>query len=313
MVKILNLPYLALKNLISNLGPREKIDFSLCSEKCERAVKICTPKNSVEVTINFGVEKSYVSLATLITDKDVRLNTNKMCGNLGIPVKNRCKTSLVLPCADYICDVLNSQVYGIVFSDSSMAKLVNFKKWLKKRQETLEYCEITESIPTNQLVYILDNFDAEFLSVDNEYFGNYEKAIKSKVLYMKQYSLVDLTHLAKSKLTKVELRSTLLSRNEINGILRAWIEGSIPSLSLLVITGITNHNIMSIVDGIELTELGVDVRNRYKGTFNEPKVIAGGWNVRRSDGEMATIKVSTNRNGRDRVMIRLVSHSLFLD
>ncbi|EGT42171.1 hypothetical protein CAEBREN_13015 [Caenorhabditis brenneri] len=292
MVKVLNIPLLALKNLISILGPKEKIDFSFCSKKCRRAVKICTRKDSVQVTVNYKSAKSYVSVLPSDSKKDVKLDTEKISemlgllneGDLWIP-------SLVLPCADYICDVLNSQVYGIVFSNSSMAKLVNLQKWLESRQETLEYCEITESVPTNQLFYILDNFEAEFLSVDNTYFLDYEKAIKSKVLYMKNYSRVNLSHIEKSNLTKVELRSTLLARNEINEILRAWVRGSIPHLSLLVITGITNHNIMSLVDGIELTELGVNVRNRYKGIFNEPKVIAGGWTVRRSDGEMATIKI----------------------
>ncbi|EGT57688.1 hypothetical protein CAEBREN_24722 [Caenorhabditis brenneri] len=312
MVKVQKLPYLALKCLISSLGPVEKIDFSLCSKKCRRAVKICTPKDSVKVTLNF-TRHSHLTLNAVDCDEVSILDSDKLFKQLH-HINRGNFNEIIIPWADYTCDVLNCKVNGMVFDICSQKTLSQINRWLKVRKESLQYCEIQEDFPRSHYVYILRNFDIELLNFNkNKSLKDYEwfVTIKKKLcLNMRDDQRVHLETILDCSCPQIEVHYGKWRRYDVYLFVSAWLRGILPDLSLFVITELDYFSLEDILRGIDATKLDDNVENRYIGIFNDNKVISGGWDIRRNDGEIATIKMSSN-NGQ--AMFRLVSHSLFLN
>ncbi|CAL2030312.1 unnamed protein product [Caenorhabditis brenneri] len=226
MVKVQKLPYLALKCLISHLGPVENCDevYILDSDKISKQLH----------HINRG-------------------NFNE----------------IIIPWADYTCDVLNCKVYGMVFDICSQKTLSQINRWLKVRKESLQYCEIQEDFPRSHYVYILRNFDIELLNFNkNKSLKDYEwfVTIKKKLcLNMRDDQRVHLETILNCPCPQIEVHYGKWRRYDVYLFVSAWLKGYLPDLLLFVITGLDYFSLENIVRGFDATKLDDNVENRYKG------------------------------------------------
>ncbi|EFO97167.1 hypothetical protein CRE_03476 [Caenorhabditis remanei] len=307
---ILKLPFVALWNVIRSMGMKETIDLSFTSKKLVAIIKsipIADPEITLEIRPDeqpsFLPEETFQPLT--MTEK-FQKRKKSMDGKL-----DRKKMSIEY--VEYICALFRNEISTLLINvNTSSLVLTSLLEWMNDRQPVLTSCLIYGDCISKETINTF--FEKREFSIRQLCFklkpSPETKPFNFKIFELEEFvvQIMDITNSTPNWIT-VE---TVLTSNcivmcigvspftgtDLNRIIKGWINGNNPRMEYFRVV-VKRFNLQTLLNGIEFEKRETTVKRMYIAENKSYKIqrpikkrtISGGYDIRRSDGTVATFQV----------------------
>ncbi|KAF1756310.1 hypothetical protein GCK72_012763 [Caenorhabditis remanei] len=307
---ILKLPFVALWNVIRSMGIKETVDLSFTSKRLVTIIK-SIPLADPEIILAARPDEqpSFFPEEALTTTEDVQKMIDYMGGKQGSEMGS--KHSSVF--ANYICALYRKDIFALQINvNTSSPVLTSLLEWMNDRQADLNSCLIYGDCNCNEITdqfFKKREFSIRQLCL-NLKLSPEIKPFNFGILEMEEFVVrtMDVTDpipnwiTVDSVLTSnciiMYIGASPLTGTDLNRIIKGWINGNNPRMEFFYVV-VKQFNLRSLLDGIEFEKRETTVKRIYipedkHFEFQRPitkRTIVGGYDIRRSDGTVATFKV----------------------
>ncbi|KAF1769013.1 hypothetical protein GCK72_000826 [Caenorhabditis remanei] len=317
-LRILKLPYVALRNIIMNLDQLEVLDFSFISKKCRSIIK-STKFANFTVKLNmqtaqcpFAFIRERKTICEFSTEILKTRNRYMNGGRIALSQYSNDGEGICIECAkiwgDYICDIFRIDIDTLDLEpNQSVEKMISIAEWLNKRQSSLRCCYFygteTNSDSLDRFFETADFSIQKLVLLLNQTYKisplspkilNVNCLWASSKNWRHLIDWITVEHILASNCVTLWIEASSFHENDLNRFIKGWLNGNNPTMEFFhVIVKRLDPDLL--FDGIRYEEKDNSlIRNYDCKAVGVQYEFKGGFDIRRSDGRVATLQQKTH-------------------
>ncbi|EFO97180.1 hypothetical protein CRE_03466 [Caenorhabditis remanei] len=318
---ILKLPFVALWNVIKSMERKELIDLSFTSKRLVTIIKsIPIPNSDIEIGIT-NLQSSFFpqqNIQPLIMTEDLQERIKHLGGKFDFNEstgKEIIQFEYSKAFIDYICALYRSEIFAVQIDVRiPIPLLTSVLEWMNDRQPVLTSCLIYGDCKDNETI---DRFFQKRILPIRQLHLNLKLSPEAKtfnfgILEMEEFTARHRDINTLNPIPNWITVETVLTSNciimcigaspftvaDLKRIIKGWINGNNPRMEYFHVE-VKKFNLRSLLKGIEYEKRETTFERMYIPKNKSYKIqrpvtkrtISGGYDIRRSDGTVATFQV----------------------